>query len=223
MMRFTVTFLLITLLSCLRLSAQDVAKAEAQVSNSKWGFGVNGGYGQRLFRPAGLINQERKRYIKEFKSGIAFGGEVTYFPWKKVGFGVKYDRYQSKASQDNALTEDVAIQFLGGEVIHRSVMKNPKNSVLTSLLLGYQPYQNKTQVGDNNFTFNGKTMGWGVRVGFEHRISQKFAINLTGSAIMGAVYRLDRTTAFNKETLHLSKDDSVDLSRFAATIGFKFY
>ncbi|MCE7066901.1 outer membrane beta-barrel protein [Dyadobacter sp. CY326] len=223
MKRFTFTFLLITLLCCLHLRAQDVTKAEKQVDGSKWGFGLNGGYAQRAFRSAGLLNGARKRYIKDLKSGISFGGEVTYFPWKKVGFGLKYDRYQSKVSQQNALTEDVTIQILGGEVIHRAIMKNPKNSVLTSLLLGYQPYQNKTQVGQEQFTFNGKTMGWGVSVGFEHRISPRFAINVTGSATMGAIYRLDRTTAFNKETLHLSKDNSVDLSRFSATIGFKFY
>jgi len=40
---------------------------------------------------------------------------------------------------------------------------------------------------------------------------------------MGAVYRLDRTTAISKATLHLSKDDSVDLSRFAIQLGFRFY
>jgi hypothetical protein len=223
MKRITIIFLFLTGLSCVNVSAQDVANEEFRIFNSKWGFGLNGGYGQRVFRSGRKISAERDRYIKDFKSGISFGGDVTYFPWKKVGFGLKYDRYQSKASQENELQEDVSVQFLGGEIIHRAVMKNPKNSVLTSLLLGYQPYQNKTEVKEDQFTFDGKTMGWGVSVGLEHRISQHFAINVTGSAIMGAVYRLDRTSAFNKETLHLSKDNSVDLSRFSLQLGFKFY
>jgi hypothetical protein len=223
MKRITIIFLFLTGLSCVNVSAQDVANEELRISNSKWGFGLNGGYGQRVFRSGKKISAERDRYIKDFKSGISFGGDVTYFPWKKVGFGLKYDRYQSKASQENELQEDVSVQFLGGEIIHRTVMKNPKNSVLTSLLLGYQPYQNKTKVREDQFTFDGKTMGWGVSVGLEHRISQRFAINVTGSAIMGAVYRLDRTSAINKETLHLSKDNSVDLSRFSLQVGFKFY
>ncbi|MCF0039466.1 outer membrane beta-barrel protein [Dyadobacter fanqingshengii] len=223
MKRITIILLLLTCLPCMHLHAQETAKKELQSADSKWKFGVNGGYGQRVFRSGRKISAERERYIKDFKSGISYGGEVAYFPWRKVGFGVKYDRYQSKASQENELTEDVAIQFLGGEIIHKAVMKNPRNAVLTSFLLGYQPYRNRTQAGDNQFIFNGKTMGWGVSVGFEHRFTQKFALNLTGSAMMGAIYRLQRKTDFSTETLHLSKDDSVDLSRFSFSVGFSFF
>lgn len=223
MKSITIIFLFITSLCCTTLCAQDVANEETPIGNSKFSFGLNGGYGQRVFRAGRTVTRERERYLKDFKSGIAFGGGVTYFPWKKVGFGLKYDRYQSKATQENELTEDVNIQFMGGEVIHRKILKNPKNSVLTSLLLGYQPYRNKTEANNVQFTFDGKTMGWGVSVGIEHRITQRFAFNVTGSAMMGAVYRLDRTSEINKETLHLSKDDSVDLSRVSLTLGFKFY
>lgn len=207
----------------MRLHAQEKGNNELQPAVSKWKFGVNGGYGQRVFRSGRRTTAERERYLKDLKSGISYGGEVAYFPWKKVGFGLKYDRYQSKASQENELTEDVAIQFIGGQITHKAISKNPRNAILTSLLLGYQPYRNHVQEGDNQFTFNGKTMGWGVSVGFEHSFSQKFALNLTGSAMMGAVYRLQRKTAFNTETLHLSKDDSVDLSRFSLSIGFSFF
>ncbi|MCF0053360.1 porin family protein [Dyadobacter sp. LJ53] len=222
MKNITIILLLLTCLSCMELRAQETAKKELQLTDSKWKFGVNGGYGKRVFRSGRKISAERDRYIKDLKSGISYGGDVAYFPWKKVGFGMKYDRYQSKASQGNELTEDVEIQFLGGQIIHRAISKNPRNAILTSLLLGYQPYRNHTRADDNQFTFNGKTMGWGVSVGFEHRFSQKFALNLTGAAMMGAVYRLQRKTEFNTETLHLSKDDSVDLSRFSFSVGFSF-
>ncbi|MCF2498465.1 outer membrane beta-barrel protein [Dyadobacter chenhuakuii] len=223
MKNITIILLLLICLPCMPLRAQETVKNEVETADSKWKFGVNGGYGQRVFRSRPIFDNDRKRYVKDFKSGISYGGEVAYFPWKKVGFGVKYDRYQSKASQGNVMTEDVAIQFLGGEVIHKAIMKNPKNAILTSLLLGYQPYRNHTQVGDNAFTFNGKTMGWGVSVGAEHRFSRKFALNLTGSAMMGAVFRLQRKTDINTETLHLSKDDSVDLSRVSVSLGFSFF
>ena len=223
MKRLTVIFLFIASICSTTLCAQNVVNEETQIGNSKFSFGINGGYSQRVFRAGRIVTREQERYIKDFKSGISFGGGVTYFPWKKVGFGLKYDRYQSKASQDNELTEDVNIRFMGGEIIHRTFLKNPKNSVLTSLLLGYQPYQNKTEAQATQFTFDGKTMGWGVSVGIEHRITQHFAFNVTGSAMMGAVYRLDRTSDFNKETLYLSKDSNVDLSRVSLTLGFKFY
>jgi hypothetical protein len=219
--------LLIFCLSCLSLSAQVEWKKEPEEVPQtkefpKWCFGVNGGYGNRLFRPGRRINASNKRYIKNLKSGIALGGEVSYFQWKRVGFGLKYERYQSKAEDDNNLSEDVTIQHFSGTLIHRTFLKNNHSTVLTSFLMGYQPYQNKTVAGSEQFTFTGKTMGWGMSVGIEHRLSNKFALNLTGSAMMGAVYRLKRETEINTEVLHLSKDNSVDLSRISLTLGLRF-
>ena len=187
-----------------------------------WSFGVNGGYAYRLFRAGMVTSRDEQEYIKDLKSGIAFGGDVAYFPWKHVGFGVRYEMYKGTAKMDSSQSEKVTIQHLSGSVIHRSFLKNGKTAILTSLLLGYQPYENKSTVGAQQFTFSGKTMNWGISVGIEQPIGPKFALNLTGTAMMGAIYRLQRKTAFSTETLHLSKDDSVDLSRFSVTLGFRF-
>ncbi|MET7254233.1 hypothetical protein [Dyadobacter fermentans] len=188
----------------------------------RWSVGLNGGYAYRLFRAGRVYSHDEQEYIKDLKSGIAFGGDVAYFPWKHVGFGLRYEMYKGKANLDSSQSERVTIQHLSGALIHRSFLKNGKTAILTSLLLGYQPYENKSAVGAQQFTFSGKTMNWGVSVGIEQPISPKFAINLTGTAMMGAIYRLQRKTEFNTETLHLSKDDSVDLSRFSLTLGFRF-
>lgn len=243
MTRFFTFFILILSLSGTRLSAQDasinewkkdreevqehhkstlVREKDVEPGEPKWTFGLNGGYGYRLFRVGRIDSRATDRYIKNLKSGIAFGGDVAYFPWRKVGFGLRYERYQSKAETDNGLSEDVTIQHFSGALIHRSFLKNQKTAILTSLLLGYQPYENKSAVGAQKLTFSGKTMGWGLSVGIEHPVSRKFAINVTAAAMMGAIYRLQRKTEFNTETLHLSKDNSVDLSRFSLTLGFRF-
>ncbi|WP_143016853.1 outer membrane beta-barrel protein [Dyadobacter soli] len=197
-------------------------KEADQPDFARWSFGLNGGYAYRLFRAGRITSHDEQEYIKDLKSGIAFGGEVAYFPWKHVGFGVRYEMYKGKANLDSAQSEKVTIQHLSGALIHRSFLKNGKTAVLTSLLLGYQPYENKSTVGAQQFTFSGKTMNWGVSVGIEQPISPKLALNLTGTAMMGAIYRLQRKTAFSTETLHLSKDDSVDLSRFSVTLGIRF-
>lgn len=219
--------LLISGLAHSRLNAQQLTGADeksdstAVIDTPKWFFGLNGGYGKRLYRSGMQATRADINYHRNLKSGIFFGGELAYFPWKKVGIGLKYDRYQSKAETDK-LSEDVTIQFMGASLIHRAPLGKSRNSVLTSLLLGYQPYQNNTVSGEEVFTFRGKTMGWGISVGFERRLSRKFAIHLTGTAIMGAAYRLTRETAFSTETLKLSKDDSVDLSRASVALGFRF-
>lgn len=188
----------------------------------RWSFGLNGGYAYRLFRAGQVTSHDEQQYLKDLKSGIAFGGDIAYFPWKHVGFGIRYEMYKANAKMDSSQSEKVTIQHLSGAVIHRSFLKNGKTAILTSLLLGYQPYENKSAVGKQPLTFSGKTMNWGISVGIEQPINSKFALNLTGTAMMGAIYRLQRKTAFNTETLHLSKDDSVDLSRFSLTLGFRF-
>lgn len=188
----------------------------------KWTFGLNGGYAYRLFRAGRVTSHDEQAYLKDLKSGISFGGDVAFFPWKHVGFGLRYEMYKARATMDSSQSEKVTIQHLSGALIHRSVLKNGRTAVLTSLLLGYQPYENKSTVGAQQLTFSGKTMNWGVSVGIEQPISPKFALNLTGTAMMGAIYRLQRKTDINTETLHLSKDDSVDLSRFSLTLGFRF-
>lgn len=195
----------------------------AFADNSRFRFGVNGGYGYRLFRSGNRLNAADQKYVKDLKSGIAFGGELAYFFWNKFGISLNYDRYLSKAATESNQSEDVMIQFVGGSVIHRSVSKNGRNIILSSLLVGYQPYRNYTLVGNENLLFTANTMGWGISAGVEHRFSRKFAMNLTGTAIMGAVYRLKRATSINTEILHLSKDDSVDLSRVSVSLGFKFF
>lgn len=197
-------------------------KETNKASFPRWSVGLNGGYAYRLFRAGMVVSHDEQEYIKDLKSGIAFGGDVAYFPWKHVGFGVRYEMYKGAADQDSSQSEKVTIQHLSGALIHRSFLKNGKTAILTSLLLGYQPYENKSAVGAQQFTFSGKTMNWGVSVGIEQPLNSKFALNLTGTAMMGAIYRLQRKTAFSTETLHLSKDDSVDLSRFSLTLGFRF-
>ncbi|MCF0073224.1 porin family protein [Dyadobacter sp. CY261] len=189
---------------------------------SRWSFVLNGGYAYRLFRAGQITSHDEQEYLKDLKSGIAFGGDVAYFPWKHVGFGLRYEMYKGNANLDSSQSEKVTIQHLSGALIHRSFLSNGKTAILSSLLLGYQPYENKSTVGNQPLTFSGKTMNWGVSVGIEQPINNKFALNLTGTAMMGAIYRLQRKTAFSTETLHLSKDDSVDLSRFSLTLGFRF-
>lgn len=219
--------LLLSGLALCRLNAQQLTRTDQKRDSSeiaeasKWFFGLNGGYGQRLYRSGMQVKRADINYHRNLKSGIFFGGDLAYFPWKKVGIGLKYDRYQSNAETDQ-LSEDVTIQFMGASLIHRARLGDSRNFVLTSLLLGYQPYQNNTVSGEDTFTFKGKTMGWGISVGLERRLSRKFAIHLTGTAIMGAAYRLTRETAFSTESLKLSKDDSVDLSRASIAVGFRF-
>ncbi|WP_031525763.1 outer membrane beta-barrel protein [Dyadobacter crusticola] len=201
-----------------------VKEKDANVNKPpRWEYGLNGGYAYRLFRPGRISDLATKNYIDDLKSGFAAGANVSYFHWEKVGFGLQYEYYQGEAAAADGLKENVTIQHLSGSVIYRHYLKNHTTSVLSSFMLGYQPYQNKAALGAEQLTFTGKTMGWGISVGLEQKISRHFALNLTGSAMMGAIYRMKRKTGISTQTLHLSKDDSVDLSRASLTLGLRFF
>ncbi|WP_229254633.1 hypothetical protein [Dyadobacter linearis] len=188
-----------------------------------WQFGLNGGLAKRLFRSGIIPTSAEEKYIDDLKSGISFGANASYFYWKQIGFGLVFDRYQSKATSEDGLTESVLIQHLSGAVSYRSVLKSLKTSVISSFMLGYQPYRNKAVANAEQLTFSGNTMGWGLSVGIERRLGNRLALNLTGSAMMGAIYRMKKETPLHTTVLHLSKDDHVDLSRASLTLGLRFF
>ena len=66
------------------------------------------------------------------------------------------------------------------------------------------------------------TMGWGISVGIEQRISNQFALSLTGSGYMGNIYKYKRTAKGRTETVKFSYDEFEDLSRAEITLGLKF-
>jgi hypothetical protein len=214
-------FLFVLLIAPLAACAQDTTHVrEADIP--KWQFGVNGGLARRLFRSGMIRDADTQKYMEDLKNGYSFGADFTYFVWPKVGFGLVYDHYLGKATSADSLTENVTIQHLSAAFTYRSFFKNNKTSVQTSFLTGYQPYTNKTSYLGQNLTFNGKTMGWGIRVSLNHRIAPKLALSLTGTAMMGAIYRLQRKSELGTTTLHLYKDNQVDLSRASITFGISF-
>ena len=189
---------------------------------SKWQFGINGGYAYRLFKPRIKSTSYELKYIDELKSGYSYGAELYYFHWKKVGFGLKYDVYKSKAERDIRTKDNITIQFLGPSVVHRKVFPNQKTSILSAFWLGYQPYRNVARYIGQDYVLKGRTMGWGVSVAIDHKITEKLALNFGASCFMGSIYKYKKEIKGRTEMVDLSKDNFEDLSRAEFTIGLKF-
>ena len=188
----------------------------------EWRFGINGGYAYRLFRPRLQSTPYELKYIDELKSGYSFGADAFYFPWQKVGLGLKYDVYKSKGERDIRTKNDISIQFIGASAAHRMLFQNKKTVVVTAFWLGYQPYQNVTRSVGQDYTLKANTMGWGVSIGLSHVITEKLALNFGASCHMGTVYKFRKEAKGRTETINLSKDNFEDLSRAELTIGLKF-
>ena len=189
---------------------------------SKWQFGINAGYAYRLFKPRIKATPYQLKYIDEIKSGYSFGFDVYYFHWKHVGVGFKYDIYKSRGVRDFRTKDDITIQFLGLSVAHRAFLLNDRTSLISAFWLGYQPYRNKAMFVGQNYTLNANTMGWGVSVGVDQKISPKLAIGLTGSCFISSAYKVSKQFKGVTETINLPTGIFEDLSRVELTLGLKF-
>lgn len=204
-------------------TAVDVANVQQETSPwGKWQFGVDGGYGYRLFRSRVKATSYEREYTDKMKAGYAMGANAFYFPWKNVGFGIKYKMYRSKAERDIRTRDDVTIQFFGAGVAHRKIFPNDKTSILSAFWAGYQPYKNVARHMGQDYTMKAHTMGWGLSVGIEQRISPQFALSLTGSGFMGNIYKYNKHHKGRTETVKFSYDEFEDLSRAEITLGLKF-
>lgn len=189
---------------------------------TKWQAGVHIGYGHRLFRSVVSATDYERLYDQKLKPGIIAGAEAFYFPWKSVGFGLRYDFYLNRAERDIKTHDKVNIQFLGAGVAHRKIFSNHSTSLLTSFLVGYQPYRNAARYVGQDYKLNANTMGWAVSVGIDHRISQSLAIGLTGSCMMGSVFKFQKTSKGRTEVINLSHHEQEDLSRASVSLALKF-
>jgi hypothetical protein len=189
---------------------------------SPWRFGINGGYAYRLFKPQISSTDYEMQYINDLKPGYSFGADLFYFPWEKVGLGLKYNVYKSKGTRDIRTKDDITIQFAGISAAHRQAFENKKASVLTAFWVGYQPYHNVKRAIGQDFVLRAATMGWGGSVGIDQKIGKNIALNISGSCFIGNVYKFRKEYRGQEEVVNLQRENFEDLSRAEITVGLKF-
>jgi hypothetical protein len=192
------------------------------VRGAKWQTAISGGYGYRLFRSAVSATDYEKLYDQKRKPGISAGANAFYFPWKNVGFGVRYDFFNNRAERDIRTRDNVTIQFLGIGVAHRKAILSGSTSILSSFLLGYQPYKNTARYVGQDYVLKANTMGWALSVGVDQRIGKNIALGLAGNLLMGNVFKFHKSYKGRTETVNLSHHELEDLSRASLTLSLKF-
>jgi hypothetical protein len=203
------------------------SKAEDLISTEssewiRWQTGIRVGYTRRLFRSRISATDYERLYDQKLKPGISAGADAFYFPWKSVGFGLHYDLYINSAERDVRTRDQISIQFLGLGIAHRKIFANQTTSVLSSFLVGYQPYRNKARYMGQDYKLRGNTMGWAVSVGIDQRISKNLAIGLSGNCMLGSVFKFNKTYEGSAEVVNLSHHEQEDLSRASVILSLKF-
>ena len=193
-------------------------------ATSRWYFGFRGGYENRLFRTGNKFPPAYAKYLKELKSGYAFGVGIGYFFWKQVALGMNAELYKSIATMpDDSRDDAISIKYIGPSMVYRNVSVSQKSAVYTGFSVGYQTYSNQVNEAGNLLGTYGKSLGWGINVGVDYKISPRAAISFTASCIMGTIYKITRESGGKKDTIQLSRKDFEELSRIALTVGLKFF
>jgi opacity protein-like surface antigen len=191
-------------------------------TRAKWSFGLNGGYSYRLPNAGARSATPYSRYLKELKTGYSIGADAHRFFWQHVGLGLRYNIYKSKDVFNTATKDNISIQFVGPSVVYQFPFPNGKTAVLTAFAMGYQSYRNKGRSNGEDFSLKGNATGWALTLGLEQKLSDHFAINISGACYLGTTYRFKRETAGRTETIKLSNEKFENLLRAELTLGLKF-
>ncbi|MBE9461088.1 outer membrane beta-barrel protein [Dyadobacter subterraneus] len=200
----------------------SLPKPKMTKPQSAWSFGLNGGYSYRLPNAGTRSDTPYSKYLRGLKTGFSIGADGHKFFWPRVGLGLKYNFYKSKGEYDADFSDDISIQFVGPSFIYQSPFENGKTSVLAGFAMGYQSYKNSARAYGEDFTLRGSATGWAMSLGLEQKLSEHFALNLTGACYLGTSYKFRKQMAGHTETIKLTRENFEDLSRIEITLGLKF-
>jgi len=206
----------------LEFITDSVSQQNKGITRAKWSFGLNGGYSYRLPNAGTRSATPYSRYLKKLKTGFSVGVDAHRFIGRHVSLGFKYNIYKSEGKFNAANKDNISIQFVGPSIVYQSPFLNGKTSVLAGFAMGYQAYKNKARSAGEAFSLKGNATGWALTLGLEQKLSDHFALNLSGACYLGTVYQFKKEAAGRTETIKLSSEKFENLSRAELTLGLKF-
>jgi hypothetical protein len=196
-------------------------------------FAINGGWSYRMAKISDNIPSEFEKYMKDLKSGYHYGCDLSFYFSEQLGFGFKYNHYQSKNELENVtftfqdgstrsglMSDDISINFIGPFFSTRLLDASKKNSFLLNLGIGYMGYtDNAVLVSD--LTIEGNTVGICWDMGYDIAISKNLSLGFQVSYLMGTLTQYEVTQGMDVETVKLEKDNYESLSRLDVSMGLR--
>lgn len=189
--------------------------------SSKWRVGIQGGFTYSLAQISNRLSADEASYQKGVKTGFSVGGDLGYYFWKNVGVGMKYDLFRSW-NHNQEQKDNITMQFIGPSVFRKIQMTGKKNALIAGFLLGYQTYSNSRREEIQNFKLRGNSLGWGVDLSLDHKLSTNYALGFGATCFLGAVYKFKKESRAGVETIQLTNDKYENLSRVELTLALRF-
>ena len=182
------------------------------------------------------ISSEQKNYVKDLKSGWSHDISGYYMTQPNVGFGLKYNVFNSSASIANqslpfidgvwtgTMSDDIRIQFIGASYIISSEPTQKLGEFSMELSLGYMGYRNTTHFsGVELGVAKGGNLGLVGGFGYHFRITPYFLIGPEVNFAGGVLNKITIDYADgSSEVIEFGDEENESLWRIDLAIGAKF-
>lgn len=196
---------------------------------------VNGGYSYRVGKVPDAFSGETRDYMKKLKSGFNVGADVQYYFNDEWGVGLKYLRFQSSGSgvipietpngrvRTNT-ADNIGISFYGPTFCGRVyTTKDYSQALVVGASLGYMHYRDNGGVFTYPVTITGGTLGSGLDVGYDIRLTRKLYAGAQISYMAGTLTRVTVDQGSQRETRTLKDDEKENLSYLSISAGLRFH
>lgn len=183
-------------------------------------------YSYRLAKIDNSYTGFQRQYLKNLKSGISYDFSAFYMVSRELGFGLKFNTYNSSESLDGvtavapngdsgygSIGDDITISFYGIGEIYKFGKSGSRHSGFVEASLGYMRYNNDAYVL-GNYTLTGGTFGSALSVAYQYEAFDNFSIGPKFSLLAGSIrkYDIEGPDGFSGK-LKLDRDKAESLVR----------
>jgi hypothetical protein len=202
--------------------------------NWQFRLAVNGNWSWRTAKLSPNLNDFERSYMKDLKSGHAFGGEIEYYFGEKCGAGFKYNIFRSSASVlasaqvspgvyvNGELRDEISIVFIGPKFCVRIPSETYMNAFLMGISIGYLGYTDQGGFGSTTGMLKGSTVGLVYDLGYDYGLTPHFALGANFGYTLGALSQYEVTSGGITQTVKLEKDQYEGLGHVYLGFGLRF-
>lgn len=191
---------------------------------------VNGGLSYCTAKMSDIVPADLQDYINELRFGYNFGADFTYFFNKSLGFGLKYNLFNSYNSKDNVylgnsqygkISDNIKTSFIGPSFYSRLLDMNNRNTFVMSASFGYLSFEdNQVQIEDCKLT--GSTIGLSLNVGYDVKLSEDLSLGFQLSFLQGALNKFDVIEVGRTREVELDEGEYESMNRIDLSVGLVF-
>lgn len=163
---------------------------------------INAGVGYMAAQTVDNISGLAENYVDGLRLGYTIDTKLNFLkPESFLGFGVRYNEFNSKSETASNIEIEMKMQFIGGTLIGYVPFNNNSGHFASELSLGYLSEKDYITNNNQKVSTSGSTFGAYLSLGFSLSITPNFQFNINGGImggyiseyeLLGVTYELDK-------------------------------